>query len=105
MTDMKPHALSKVIIAESSGGRKYSYLDLLRTPKLRRIAMVTATVWFSVAFTYYGISLNITGFGLNIYLTQLIYGAIEVRLFHLLITLMTQHLPHPAHLCIYLNYY
>lgn len=27
---------------------------------------------------YYGISLKISGFGVNIYLTQLIYGAIEV---------------------------
>lgn len=26
----------------------------------------------------YGISLNITGFGLNMYLTQFVYGAIEV---------------------------
>jgi len=31
-----------------------------------------------VAFTYYGISLNISGFGLNLYLTQFIYGAIEM---------------------------
>lgn len=28
--------------------------------------------------TYYGISLNISGFGLNIYLTHFIYAAIEV---------------------------
>lgn len=31
-----------------------------------------------MAFTYYGISLNITGFGLNVYLTQLIFASIEV---------------------------
>lgn len=31
-----------------------------------------------MAFTYYGISLNISGFGLNLYLTQFIYGAIEL---------------------------
>lgn len=35
---------------------------------------------FGVAFTYYGITLNITGFGLNIYLTQLLFGVIEVPL-------------------------
>ena len=33
---------------------------------------------FAAACTYYGISLNIDGFGVNIYLTQFIYGAIEV---------------------------
>nr|XP_043883499.1 solute carrier family 22 member 7-like isoform X3 [Solea senegalensis] len=34
--------------------------------------------WFGVAGTYYGISLNINGFGMNIYLTQFIYGVIEI---------------------------
>lgn len=33
---------------------------------------------YGVASTYYGISLNITGFGLNLYLTHFIYAAIEV---------------------------
>lgn len=33
---------------------------------------------FGVAFTYYGISLNITGFGLNPYLTQLVFASIEM---------------------------
>lgn len=33
---------------------------------------------FGVATTYYGISLNITGFGLNMFLTHFIYAAIEV---------------------------
>lgn len=33
---------------------------------------------FAVGFMYYGISFKISGFGVNIYLTQLIYGAIEV---------------------------
>lgn len=33
---------------------------------------------YGVALTYYGISLNISGFGLNIYLTHFIYAAIEV---------------------------
>ncbi|XP_062409186.1 solute carrier family 22 member 7-like [Sardina pilchardus] len=78
MTAIKPHVLSTVIVSENSGDRKYSYLDLVRTPKLRRIAMLTGCSWFAVAFTYYGIGLNITGFGVNIYLTQLIYGATEL---------------------------
>lgn len=33
---------------------------------------------YGVAFTYYGITLNITGFGLNIYLTQFLFAVIEV---------------------------
>uniref|UniRef100_A0A4W5K8D0 Solute carrier family 22 member 6 n=1 Tax=Hucho hucho TaxID=62062 RepID=A0A4W5K8D0_9TELE len=49
--------------------RTHSHLDLVRTPKMRR---------YGVASTFYGISFNITGFGLNIYLTQFVYGAIEL---------------------------
>lgn len=78
MMDMKPNVLSTVIVSEGRGNRKYTYLDLVRTPKLKRLAMLTGSTWFGVAFTYYGISLNIIGFGLNVYLTQLIYGAIEL---------------------------
>ncbi|XP_049901484.1 solute carrier family 22 member 7-like [Epinephelus moara] len=77
MADVKPEVLSKVILVENEN-RKYSYLDLVRTPRMRRLALLTAIVWFGVAFTYYGISLNVAGFGLNIYLTQFIYGAIEL---------------------------
>lgn len=33
---------------------------------------------YGVAFTYYGITLNITGFGLNPYLTQFIFAFIEM---------------------------
>lgn len=33
---------------------------------------------FAVGFMYYGISFKISGFGVDIYLTQLIYGAIEI---------------------------
>ncbi|XP_077095518.1 solute carrier family 22 member 7-like isoform X3 [Siphateles boraxobius] len=73
---IKPEALS--IMITDQGKKNYSYLDLVRTPKMRRLAMLTGTIWFCVATITYGISLNITGFGLNIYLTQFVYGAIEV---------------------------
>uniref|UniRef100_A0A8C4DTK1 Solute carrier family 22 member 6 n=1 Tax=Dicentrarchus labrax TaxID=13489 RepID=A0A8C4DTK1_DICLA len=58
--------------------RVYSYLDLIRTPKMRKLALRTGIVWFCVATTFYGISFNITGFGLNIYLTQFTYALIEL---------------------------
>nr|XP_001337264.3 solute carrier family 22 member 7 isoform X1 [Danio rerio] len=73
---IKPEALA--ISVSDQGKKKYTYLDLVRTPKMRKLAMLTGTVWFCVATMTYGISLNITGFGLNMYLTQFVYGAIEV---------------------------
>ncbi|XP_043118176.1 solute carrier family 22 member 7-like [Puntigrus tetrazona] len=78
LRDIKPETLANVIIAEDSGDRKYSYLDLVRSSKMRKLALLTGATWFGVASTYYGISLNISGFGLNLYFTQFIYGAIEM---------------------------
>nr|XP_001337343.1 solute carrier family 22 member 7 [Danio rerio] len=74
---IKPEDLSKIIVTDR-GSRKYSYLDLVRTPKMRRLSLLTGITWFSVATVAYGISFNITGFGLNMYLTQFVYGAIEI---------------------------
>ncbi|KAK9959795.1 hypothetical protein ABG768_009896 [Culter alburnus] len=78
LRDIKPETLANVIIAEDRGDKKYSYLDLVRSSNMRKLALLTGITWFGVAFTYYGISLNISGFGLNLYLTQFIYGAIEM---------------------------
>ncbi|XP_017263797.1 solute carrier family 22 member 7 [Kryptolebias marmoratus] len=77
MADLKPEVLSKIIIVEDEN-RKYSFVDLIRTPNMRQLALLTGILWFGVACTYYGISFNIDGFGVNIYLTQFIYGIIEV---------------------------
>ncbi|KAK7142471.1 hypothetical protein R3I94_011972 [Phoxinus phoxinus] len=65
-------------LSTATMGHSYTYLDLLKTPQLRRLTLFTGIVWYGVSSTYYGISLNITGFGLDIYLTHFIYAAIEV---------------------------
>ncbi|KAF7217988.1 solute carrier family 22 member 7-like [Nothobranchius furzeri] len=62
----------------TTGNKKHTFLDLFRTPNMRKLAITSGIVWYGVAFTYYGISLNITGFGLNPYLTQLIFASIEM---------------------------
>nr|XP_033791666.1 solute carrier family 22 member 7 isoform X1 [Geotrypetes seraphini] len=69
--------LTKIAEAENTK-TSYSYVDLFRTPVLRKTSLCAAVVWFGVAFSYYGISLNITGFGLDIYMTHFVYGAIEI---------------------------
>lgn len=33
---------------------------------------------FAVNFAYYGLTLNVSGLGLNVYLTQLLFGAVEL---------------------------
>ncbi|XP_071382381.1 solute carrier family 22 member 7-like [Centroberyx affinis] len=74
---LKTEVLSRIIVTEKRD-RAYSYLDLVRTPKMRKLALCTGIVWFCVATAFYGISFNITGFGLNIYLTQFTYALIEL---------------------------
>ncbi|XP_076142225.1 solute carrier family 22 member 7-like isoform X2 [Alosa pseudoharengus] len=66
------------IVVKEKGSRKYSYLDLVRTPKMRKLAMLTGMTWFGVAATAYGIGFNITGFGVDVYLAQFIYGVTEL---------------------------
>ncbi|XP_040891103.1 solute carrier family 22 member 7-like [Toxotes jaculatrix] len=74
---LKTETLSTIIVTEKRD-QTYSYLDLIRTPKIRKLALRTGIIWFCVATTFYGISFNITGFGLNIYLTQFTYALIEL---------------------------
>uniref|UniRef100_A0A8C1JMC1 Solute carrier family 22 member 6 n=1 Tax=Cyprinus carpio TaxID=7962 RepID=A0A8C1JMC1_CYPCA len=74
---VKPEALSTVTTVDHHV-HSYTYLDLFKTPQMRRLTLFTGIVWYGVASTYYGISFNITGFGLGLYLTHFIYAAIEV---------------------------
>ncbi|XP_061546790.1 solute carrier family 22 member 7-like [Phycodurus eques] len=69
-------ALSSVEMSDKN--KKYNFLHLFKTPKLRKISLVTGIAWYGTAVTYYGISLNLDGFGLNVYVTQFVYAAIEV---------------------------
>ncbi|XP_075684791.1 solute carrier family 22 member 13-like [Rhinoderma darwinii] len=55
-----------------------SMLDLFRNPSLRKVTLVMSFVWFVNSLVYYGLSLNVGSFGLDIYLTQLIFGGVEI---------------------------
>ncbi|XP_072106112.1 solute carrier family 22 member 6-A-like [Mobula birostris] len=56
----------------------YNTLDLFKTPTVRRITFCTMSIWFSMSFSYYGLAMDLQGFGVNIYLIQLIFGAIDI---------------------------
>ncbi|KAL3971719.1 carboxypeptidase N regulatory subunit [Sarotherodon galilaeus] len=73
----KLETLSNIEVEENQA-KNYTYFHLVKTPRMRWLTFLLGIVWYGVASTYYGISLNITGFGLNMYLTHFIYGAIEV---------------------------
>ncbi|XP_034436315.1 organic cation transporter protein isoform X1 [Hippoglossus hippoglossus] len=56
----------------------HSCIDLVRTPKMRKQSLIVFYLWFVNVLVYYGLSLNISDFGMNIYLTQLIFGLVEM---------------------------
>ncbi|KFR17426.1 Solute carrier family 22 member 13, partial [Opisthocomus hoazin] len=55
-----------------------STLDLFRKKHLRKVTLIMLCTWFVNSLVYYGLSLNVTNFGLDIYLTQLAFGAVEI---------------------------
>lgn len=79
--EKNPPALWSQTLAKAAGcdaaDETHSYLDLLRTPQLRKISLLSGFLWFSVAFLYYSISFRISGLGVSIYLAHFIYGAVE----------------------------
>uniref|UniRef100_A0A672HLR9 Solute carrier family 22 member 13-like n=1 Tax=Salarias fasciatus TaxID=181472 RepID=A0A672HLR9_SALFA len=58
--------------------KKGNVLDLFRIPYLRKRTLIMSCVWFATSLTYFGLSLNVGTFGLDVYLTQLIFGLVEI---------------------------
>ncbi|XP_069092763.1 solute carrier family 22 member 7-like [Pleurodeles waltl] len=63
---------------EENTGINYTFIDLFRTPVLRKVCICIGAVWFGAFISYYGMSLNIIGFELDMYMTQFLFGAIEM---------------------------
>ncbi|XP_074861765.1 solute carrier family 22 member 6-like isoform X2 [Carettochelys insculpta] len=55
-----------------------SCLGLFRTPAMRRITCCLMSVSFSTNLAYYGLSMDLPAFGLDIFLVQTIFGAIDI---------------------------
>ncbi|XP_012677225.2 solute carrier family 22 member 6 [Clupea harengus] len=56
----------------------YSALDLVRTPVMRTITICLSAIWFSTSFGYYGLSMDLQKFGVDMYLIQVIFGAVDI---------------------------
>ncbi|XP_056451273.1 solute carrier family 22 member 6-like isoform X2 [Gadus chalcogrammus] len=64
---------------EMSGCKSsYTTLDLFRTPTMRKMTVCLCAVWFSTSFAYYGLSMDLQKFGVDIYLIQVIFGAADI---------------------------
>ncbi|XP_008304254.1 solute carrier family 22 member 13-like [Stegastes partitus] len=56
---------------------KRNMFDIFKIPYLRKYTLIMGFNWFAASLLFYGLSLNVGGFGLNIYLTQFIFALVE----------------------------
>uniref|UniRef100_A0A8C3F1Z0 Major facilitator superfamily (MFS) profile domain-containing protein n=1 Tax=Chrysemys picta bellii TaxID=8478 RepID=A0A8C3F1Z0_CHRPI len=61
----------------TSAKSSYTFIDMVRTPVLRRISFCLCFVWFSTSFAYYGLAMDLQNFAVNIFLIQLVFGAVD----------------------------
>nr|XP_044986394.1 solute carrier family 22 member 6 [Jaculus jaculus] len=55
-----------------------SAMELLRCPALRHLFLCLSALWFATSFAYYGLVMDLQGFGVSIYLIQVIFGAVDL---------------------------
>ncbi|XP_040837801.1 solute carrier family 22 member 6 isoform X2 [Ochotona curzoniae] len=55
-----------------------SAVELIRCPTLRRLFLCLSLLWFATSFAYYGLVMDLQGFGVSIYLIQVIFGAVDL---------------------------
>ncbi|KAM9737184.1 solute carrier family 22 member 13-like [Menidia menidia] len=65
---------------EILGGAKQSHsaMDLVRTPQMRKRAIILFYIWFVNVLVYYGLSLGVSRLGSDLYLTQFVFGLVEI---------------------------
>ncbi|XP_069368170.1 solute carrier family 22 member 13-like [Paralichthys olivaceus] len=64
---------------EAAGtSKRGNMLDIFKMSYLRKRTLVMSFLWFATSLMYYGLSLNVGNFGLDIYLTQFIFGVVEI---------------------------
>ncbi|KAJ8343532.1 hypothetical protein SKAU_G00308610 [Synaphobranchus kaupii] len=68
--------LEKVV--DNKKGDRGTIRDLFTSPLLRKYLFTVMFSWFSVILGYHCISLNVGEFGMDIFLTQLIFGLTEI---------------------------
>ncbi|NWI85777.1 S226B protein, partial [Pitta sordida] len=62
----------------TSSRSRPSVLALVRTPVVRHISVCLCFVWFSTSFAYYGLAMDLQNFDVDIYVIQLIFGAVDI---------------------------
>ncbi|XP_043827633.1 solute carrier family 22 member 6-A-like isoform X2 [Dromiciops gliroides] len=71
---LKSHLQKELALAQASG----TPWDLIHTPTIRRISKCLAAVWFATSFAYYGVAMDLQGFGLRAHMLQLLFGIVDI---------------------------
>ncbi|KAJ8416545.1 hypothetical protein AAFF_G00358330 [Aldrovandia affinis] len=61
-----------------SRNTSYTYLDLVRTSKMRNITILNVIIWFFITISYFGLSLNTPNMNGDPYLNCLLFALIEL---------------------------
>ncbi|XP_026168753.1 solute carrier family 22 member 13-like [Mastacembelus armatus] len=68
--------LDKIVVKETE--KKRGIIILIQSTVLRRYFFTLILAWFSLTITYYSLSFNVGNFGLDIFLTQTMFGLTEL---------------------------
>ncbi|XP_036391440.1 solute carrier family 22 member 13 [Megalops cyprinoides] len=65
-------------VTNQKNGRRGNIIDLITSPVLRKHFLIITFGWFSLNLSYYCLTLNVGHFGMDIFLTQLIFGFTDI---------------------------
>ncbi|KPP57036.1 solute carrier family 22 member 13-like, partial [Scleropages formosus] len=101
MTRTSKHPMEKFEILPEQR-RSHTAVDLVRTPQMRKRAIILFYIWFVNVLVYYGLSLGVSHLGVNLYLTQFVFGVVEIpaRSLVMLFLPCSRRLPQSAFLAV-----
>ena len=68
----------EVKIPDMTDEARGSFLDLFRTPMIRRNTIIISLAWFALGTLYFGLSLNMPEFDGNTYFIFFLSGLVEI---------------------------
>ncbi|XP_043931359.1 solute carrier family 22 member 6-A-like, partial [Protopterus annectens] len=76
--NITPEMLNSSVKDLANVKSSYTLVDLVYTPKMRKISLYLSFAWFATSFSYYGLALDLQKFGISIYLVQVFFAVIDI---------------------------
>ncbi|KAJ4937075.1 hypothetical protein JOQ06_001659 [Pogonophryne albipinna] len=76
----------------------YTYLDLIRTPNMRNITILSVLIWTATSMVFYGLSLNTSNLNGNVYLTCFISAVIDIVVY-VATWMLVNRVQRPTYMC------